>query len=660
MLATHCLALFLALAAPASAQDGAGPSATATPADGPAYPVSGFEIHYLVEDHRNPSLDDVFPLEVSLQSSATGWVSPRPGGHAEVISVRGDEARAELYHASAIGTIARELLAEVHERGLLGIYVLPDPSDIESQSERDLRVAGNQRLRFVVWTGRIREVRTVGVGKRLGDNWAINNEVHQSIRRMSPLLSANEGGDETTDLLRRDLLEDYLFWLNRYPGRRVEASLAAAKDEEGIALDYQINEPRQWSAYAQVANTGTNRTNKWQNRFGYIHRQFSDNDDTLSIEYLNAGLDDVNGLDVSYSAPWFSKERPYWMQSPGGKSRWPSWMSRDNIPWWGSDRMRWRIAGGFTEIEINEGNVENLEVDTGDSTDWYLAGELSHNFFQHRNFFVDFFIGGRFRYVDVENDSFNDGSVGLWIGESGLRAERINEYSTFLANFTGEGGTSNGDGEDLENNLGRSNADDDWWLLRWDAGFTHYLEPLFNRKAWEDPTTASSSTLAHEISIGTRGQYAFDYRVIPQVSQVIGGLYSVRGFTQGVEVGDSIYIGTFEYRFHVPRALKIRREPLQLPGIGDFRAAPQQVYGRPDWDFVIRGFVDTGHSVRNSRSKALAPESNQTLVSVGIGLELNFMGRARARVDWGRGIHQSSDSDIDKSGKLHFLFSLIY
>ncbi|MDH4016983.1 MAG: hypothetical protein OEV20_06570, partial [Actinomycetota bacterium] len=171
---------------------------------------------------------------------------------------------------------------------------------------------------------------------------------------------------------------------------------------------------------------------------------------------------------------------------------------------------------------------------------------------------------------------------------------------------------------------------------------------------------------------GFRGQYAFDYRLIPQASQVIGGLYSVRGFEQGLAVGDSVYVASAEYRFHIPRALGVRPRPVQLPWIGDFRVAPQQVYGRPDWDLILRGFVDAGGAVRNRRERNnAADELNQTLVGAGVGLELNVAGRFRARVDWGRGIYQHRDcigtspactgsDDIDPKGELSFLFSLIY
>ena len=43
----------------------------------------------------------------------------------------------------------------------------------------------------------------------------------------------------------------------------------------------------------------------------------------------------------------------------------------------------------------------------------------------------------------------------------------------------------------------------------------------------------------------------------------------------GAAVGDDVYVSSAEYRFPIPRALPIMREPLQMPLIGDFRAGPK-------------------------------------------------------------------------------------
>ena len=174
-----------------------------------------------------------------------------------------------------------------------------------------------------------------------------------------------------------------------------------------------------------------------------------------------------------------------------------------------------------------------------------------------------------------------------------------------------------------------------------------------------------------EVALGLRGQYAFDYRLIPQLSQVVGGLYSVRGYQQSEAVGDSVIVSSLEYRFHLPRALPIMREPLAIPLLGDFRAAPQQVYGRPDWDLTFRAFVDVGRAIRNANG--IAPgdfEDDDTLIGVGVGAEFQFRSNLRARVDWATPLTTTSrnrdPNDPNHSvrfgdnSEVHLLFSILY
>jgi hypothetical protein len=642
-------------------------AASAGERDGPVFEVDLFSLAFRVPHPDHPSLAQIFPHQVVLQTTDSGYISPRPGGKIERVTLTGASQPRARFHASALASISRSLLRATQELGLIGVYVLPDPLDIDPRSEEDLRKAsadaeGSSRpLRFLVSTGRIHEVRTIAVGDRISGNWVVNHKYHNQIRERSPLQPEVYAAQGTTDLIQKDLLEDYLYRLNRHPGRHVEAALAASEDGTGVALDYRVHEARPFTAYLQVADTGTKRTNLWQSRLGFIHRQLTNRDDILNLEYLNAGFDNLNGINGSYEAPWFRKQRPRWMKTSGFESGWLAWIKRDKLPWWGSDRLRWRASGGFSRVEIGLGELDSFEVSEAITKDWNLGGELIYETWQRNNLFVDTFIGAKLRRVSLENTSNNNrGSLDLSTGTFGVKLERINEYSSLRGLLSLEVGSA--DGSDIINQ-GRPDADDDWIALHWNIGVSHYLEPLLNRKAWADPTTAESSTLAHEVALSFRGQHAFHYRLIPQISQVIGGLYSVRGFTQGTSVGDSVYIGSAEYRFHLPRALAIRRQPVRIPLIGDFRASPQQVYGRPDWDLVLRGFIDLGYSDRNGGIDVF--EADQFLMSAGVGLEVSFKGNLRLRADWARGIVESHSNSsgrvkIDGAGKFHFLLSLMY
>lgn len=637
----------------------------------PVFPVDRFEIAYAEPHPDLPDLALLVPFDVTLAAGADGWAAPAAAepapGSAESDPVPtfrvsiGSGQEAGRYHASAIAAISAALLERVRDQGLMAVFVTPNPADIDVYSERDLRPPDRRALRIQIALGRVRELRSIAFGDRIDSNWTINNPAHREIRRQSPIQPAARVGEGTTDLVVVDALEDYLFRLNRHPGRRVESALAGAESAPGVALDLRVQEARPWFAYSQTSNTGTARTAVWQTRVGIVQRQLTGRDDIASLQYTNAGGDAVNAVNGSYEAPWFGGRRPNWWRSQPDEPFWQRWLHRDALPWWGVDRLRWRIDGSWSRFDATD--VDLVDDIRGD--EWTLGSQLIYETLQFRNLFVDTFVGSSMRKISVLNRSFDgtsaeQGAEFFFLPLVGIEIERIQETSTFLALASFELNVS-GTHEAQLQNLGRPQVDGDWKLIRYDIGTSQYLEPLLFPEAWEDPSTPRSSTLSHEVAMGFRGQYAFDYRLIPQASQVIGGLYSVRGYDPSQSVGDTVWVASAEYRFHLPRALPIQREPLQVPLLGTFRAAPQQVYGRPDWDFVIRGFVDAGRTIRNPRPDGTRPpgEVNETLLGTGIGAEFRFRHNLTVRVDWGHALKSAGETKRGDD-ELYFLFSVVY
>ena len=493
--------------------------------------------------------------------------------------------------------------------------------------------------------------------------WASDNPAHREIRQKSPIQPTGLAGDGQTDLLIRGDLERYLFQLNRHPGRNVAAALSAT-DEGGIALDYRVAESKPWYVYFQSSDTGSERTATWQNRFGYVNTQLRGNDDVAQLQYTNAGGNDLHSIQASYEAPWFDKRRPQWWTSSGREPWWLDWINRDKLPWWGSDRMRWRIGGSWTSFEaegIVQGGLGASTVSNG--SEWNISNEFLYTLFQHRALFIDFILGVRARGITTQLlGNTTPASAIFLLPQVGLRIERLTETGGLDILAIYERSVLEVPDNQLQN-LGRIDVDDDYSVLRWGVTLTQYLEPLLNGSAWRDPTTPWSSTLAHEIAFFFRGQYALDARLIPQASQVVGGLFSVRGYPQSAAVGDTVTIGSAEYRFHIPRSLPVSGQPLKLPRVGRFRVAPQQVYGRPDWDLILRTFFDAAYAIRNP--SPLAPlESNETLLSAGVGLELRIRHNLNIRVDWARALTSTSSGASQPvsrgNDEFHFLFSLVY
>ncbi len=631
--------------------------------------VGDLELRYAVDHPGNPAVDALLPVEVQLRSIANGYTAAtdeEPGGR-HVFGASGTTPIA--LDAEGLVAVLTAVVHELHDEGLYGVDVRPAASDFDLQAERDLRAPDRTRLALEIRIGRVAQVRTIAAGERVQSDWKIDNEIHERIRAGSPLQPAGVGPDGTTDLLDRRELEDYLHRLNRHSGRRVEAALSPGEEPGEVVLDYRVFEAKPWYAYGQVSNTGTNRTSLWQQRYGMSHRQLSDRDDVLSLEYLNTGGDDVHGVTARYQAPFFGSQRPRWMNRHRGDPEWLEWIPRDDIPWWGVDRLRWEVEFSWSRSEVGTAaTFSNLANDVVTSRGALYGGRFIYETYQYRNLFIDLWGGLRIRDLRVHNNTVRTGGDAvLVLPRAGIHAERRNALSSFTADFQIEGQANEID-ESNRRALGRLDTDDRFVQLGLAVSWSTYLEPLLRPEAWRDPSTHTSSTLAHELAVSFRSQLSLDdARVIPQANATLGGLYSVRGYPQSVAVGDDLYVGSIEYRFHIPRALPVTRRPLNLPLLGDFRAAPQQVYGRPDWDLVIRAFVDAGHTQRNA-SGGRPSEKDQILVSAGIGAELQILSNVRARLDYAvaltdeRGPRNVGGKNFVTTGEseVHVLFSIVY
>jgi len=265
--------------------------------------------------------------------------------------------------------------------------------------------------------------------------------------------------------------------------------------------------------------------------------------------------------------------------------------------------------------------------------------------------------------VEVENRLFDDihGDDDFFLPRLGAVARRNTLSSSLLLGLGLEGNVAavagTGDSQSLAE-LGRQNPDPDFALLRWDGSYSFYLEPVLNRTAWRDPSTPEDSTLAHEVALAFKGQWAFDRRLVPQFEQVAGGLYTVRGYEQSVASGDTAVIGSAEYRFHLARIFLPDPSPPELPLMGEFRARPQHIYGQPDWDLIFRVFVDAAHVIP---SGGMDFEESQTLAGAGGGVELQLLRHLSLRLDAGVALSELDDGSASVGDtQLHLVGTLFY
>jgi len=538
--------------------------------------------------------------------------------------------------ASAVAEISRAVVRAMGDLGIGAVRVAPDPAVIGAGGE-DLRLARSGPLPFVISTARVSGIRTVAAGDRF-EAGAIDHPAHERFLRGSPVepSDGDAGGPGERDLLLTDELDSFLARINRHPGRFARAVVGPDGAGRGLALDLVISEAKPWIAYAQLSNTGTEATGELRYRAGFVHNQLTGNDDSLAFSYVASGL----GSDPDFRAVQGSYE-----------ARVGS-----------SDRLRWRVSGSWREFSAAElGRDEDAflgETGTGSVT---LIATLA----QFGEVFLDLEAGLRIEDFETRNvPAAVSGSEEMVIASAGIVLERVRFTDELFASVAVEGtrGSWTASDELGLTELGRVDPSEDWVAIVWDASYSFYIEPAFDRAAWEDPSTPESSTLAHEVALSMRGQWSLDHRLVPQQQGVLGGLYSVRGYPQSVAAGDSSVAFSAEYRFHVPRSFGVRPDPMATPLFGrPFRVAPAQVYGAPDWDLVLKGFVDGGRVWQSDRRSF---ENDETLLSVGAGVELSLRNNIRARVDYAVATTRvATGGRVEQSagdGELHFAVTVSY
>lgn len=593
-------------------------AATAPAAMRNTYRINDFDFTYFTE--RN----DQLPSLVHLEENASVKLSL--GG--DVVDVGAQSVRLQdlpdgQYTLAALKAIADSVVQYYNSQGYYAVKVGWSPEQIDPNTQEDLRAEGDEKFTFIVVVPRITDVRTLAFGDRIAAVRRTGAQEHSRILQNSPLRASAAGSDT---YFQKQELDDYVFRLNRHPGRRVDVAVSGGAEPGDLTLDYLVSENRPWYMYAQVSNTGTESTNEWRERFGFTHNQLTGRDDIFSIDYSTAGFEDSHSVTASYDFPIV-----------------------------GSYDLRSRLYASWSNFTASDVGLVDQEFE---GTEWSGGGELAWNFFQKRDAFLDLIGGLRYQNVEIDNTvdsiSVSQGRAEFWQPYVGLRYQRITETANTFGSVTLNYGWTPADQEELD--ALRQSSDDTFWTLNAVASHSFYLEPIVDRRDFE----AGRSTLAHEVYLSARGQYAFDRRLIPQIEETAGGLYSVRGYPESITAGDNVLIASAEYRFHLPRALAPQPGSSSIFG-RPFRWRPQDPYSRPDWDLIFRPFIDYA---RVTNSDRLPFENDNTLIGTGVGVELQVLNNFNARFDWGfalTDVDSGSNDDVEAGdNRLSVSFTFVY
>ena len=508
---------------------------------------------------------------------------------------------------SARMVIQNAVVSSVNTMGVGGVACLVEPA-AKSDDKNVIKVVAAQ----------ISGVRTVASGLRAGETGqAVNSDKHATIKNESPI---KEG-----DIMQKEVLEDYLYSLSRFPGRTVSAAVSNEPSSAQVVLDYYVQEKKIFDVYASISNTGTTDTSKYQERVGILATQLTNNDDILSIDYQNSNFSGTQNVNGYYDARVGTLKD-----------------------------FRWRVTGQWGQYYSSD---LGLAEENFNGNNWGVQGDIIWTFLQKGNSFLDFDFGVKGWNAQTNNELFQSTGNANFVTLSGtLDAMALGDTWAIQGSFGGMYTTTNADQEELDN-LGRIDTSDSYFTMNGSVYGSFYLDPLLD-SSWKS-SKSLYKPLVHEIFGSLRGQYAFDYRLTPLSQYTMGGLYTVRGFAQSITAGDNALVGTVEYRMHIPRMFSAAVPTGTFPSAAKpFRWVPDSgTGGAPDWDLVLSAFFDGG-TVNNNNAYAF--EANTPMYSAGVGLDLTILQNVALGVDWGWALNsidnQSAGIEVD-SGSSQFWFT---
>ncbi|HXJ55836.1 MAG TPA: ShlB/FhaC/HecB family hemolysin secretion/activation protein [Verrucomicrobiae bacterium] len=592
----------------AEAQETPAPGKAALPA---SYPIDTFALAY-APPGTNPH-PDLPPIQTLMRSeiklSRTGEVlgGPEVGADRVTITLEQQQGR-RLYSPGALVSIEEQLAKAMNRLGFYGVWVSPDPGDINPETGEDRR-EGRAELRLQVYVSEVKELRSVAKGNRIPVSQAINNPAHRMILTKSPIQPPHDG--ERGSPFYKDRLDEYVGRLNRFPGRSVDASVASSGEPGGVVLDYLVTEDKPWAAYFQASNTGTEHSGEWRERFGFVHQQLTGHDDILSLDYTTANFDFSHAFLGSYEVPL-------------------------DFP----DRWRAKLYGSYSEFVSDELGL-NFAAFRGSL--WMVGGELVYSPWSVSPFslgplsfatgYIDLTGGTRWQEYSVDNRVFGaTAEADLFLPYLGVSFSSMSQQTKLFAGLQFEFNVPGTAKTEVDPALGRLNLSRSYELFKGGAGFSFFLDPLFSR---------DQTRLIHEFATSVSGQYSVGDRLIPPQQLLIGGANSVRGYPEALDGGDSGFTGNAEYRLYLARllapsaglnvAVGAKMTPRSQFG-NPFRFRPRDVYGRPNWDLIFRTFVDGGCTFNQH---PVASEQDRNLLSAGLGLELQVRRNLSVRGDYG-------------------------
>lgn len=182
------------------------------------------------------------------------------------------------------------------------------------------------------------------------------------------------------------------------------------------------------------------------------------------------------------------------------------------------------------------------------------------------------------------------------------------------------------------------------WYLNQTA---YYAFPILD-KASNYFKYSGSITRLHDFSHGIIGQFRSNYQIIPQNRYVpyldqiqSGGLFTVRGYNEGIMIGKNGYFMSGELIFPILPS-KIRTSSREIPFLGR----------------VVKGAVFADHAGIFPRREEDIYRGSYFLASIGMGLRVQLPGSLTGRLYWGFPLISNRHEPSSRCGRFHFELTL--
>ena len=387
--------------------------------------------------------------------------------------------------------------------------------------------------------------------------------------------------------------------MNRFSRQQVRPVLVPEDGE--LVLEYRVKQLPEHMTSLTVDNYGAERLGRERITLDHTHWNALVTDDKFHLKALSTFGGESNFFGADYMMPLddFAASRL------GLNLSYSRFVAEDVG------------LSGAAGIDFG-GNSFNLGV-SWEKTLWNANGQ-----------YLDSIAG--LRYLDVTQDQTSIGipeaNTGFLLPSLGLRYSRTTPNSSLILGGRVEGNLSslaNTDSGLALAGQGRLFAEDSFATASLYTAYRLYLDELLTGREGRQ----------HELAVFASANTSFGDRLPPSFLNVAGGLQTVRGYPLGAASGDGMLMVKLDYKYNFD-SLDLGESPLGLSA----------------------GFFTDFATVNNA--DALIFEQDDTLWSVGFGLDAKFNNALRASLGYGFAVKEitSKTQSVD-SGDGEFYFQVI-